>query len=57
MMKLTLPVVAGGNAVGVQAALVGADAIRAFLAAHGIIPAAGRATMNQSVVRVICVRK
>jgi hypothetical protein len=40
-----------------QAALVPADTIRAFLAAQGIAPAAGKAPIDQSVVRVICVRK
>jgi hypothetical protein len=42
--------------------LVPAVAVRAFLQAHGIAPAAGQlasnpAAMGESIVRVICVRK
>jgi hypothetical protein len=40
-----------------QAALVPAETIRAFLTAQGIAPAASQAPIDQSVVRVICVRK
>ena len=40
-----------------KATLVPADAVRAFLAAHGITPASGYSAIDQSVVRVICVRK
>jgi hypothetical protein len=44
-----------------QATLVPADAVRAFLAAHGIKPASGQdanqTAMERSVLRVICVRK
>jgi Putative peptidoglycan binding domain len=45
------------NPQGAQAVLVPADSVRAFLASHGITPAADRATMNQSVLRIICVKK
>lgn len=41
----------------VQATLVPADAVRAFLAAHGIKPATGQDPMERSMLRVICVRK
>jgi hypothetical protein len=44
-----------------QATLVPADAVRAFLTAHGIKPASGQDVaqnpMERSVLRVICVRK
>jgi hypothetical protein len=40
-----------------QAALVPVEAVRAFLAAQGLTPVTARTTMDQSVVRVICVRK
>lgn len=54
------PVVAGGAAAGQGATLVPAEAIRAFLQAQGVTPmaAAGeRTALDQSVMRVICVRK
>jgi hypothetical protein len=54
LVELKSPVVAG--AVSQQATLIPADAVRAFLAAHRIAPAAGRAAIEPSVVRVICVR-
>jgi Trypsin-like peptidase domain len=56
MVDLKSPVVAGASAVS-QAALVPAETLRAFLQAQNIAPSAGRATIDQSVVRVICVRK
>jgi hypothetical protein len=37
--------------------LVPADTVRAFLTSHGIMPAGGRGAIDQSVLRVICVRK
>jgi len=40
-----------------QATLVPAAAVRAFLAAHAITPAAGQGAIEHSVVRVICVRE
>ena len=40
-----------------QATLVTADTIRAFLTAQGVAPAGGAAAIDQSVLRVICVRK
>ncbi len=56
VVELKPPVIAGAGTEGQQAALIPADAVRAFLAAQGIAPAAGHAAMNQSVVRIICVR-
>jgi hypothetical protein len=40
-----------------QATLIPADTIRAFLTAQGVAPAAGSASIDQSVLQVICVRK
>jgi hypothetical protein len=40
-----------------QAALIPADTIRTFLTAQGVTPSAGHAPVDQSVLRVICVRK
>ena len=40
-----------------QATLVPTDTIRAFLTAQGVAPAAGAASIDHSVLRVICVRK
>ncbi len=40
-----------------QATLIPAEAVRTFLAAHGVAPVAGQNAVEQSVVRVICVRK
>jgi Putative peptidoglycan binding domain len=54
---LIAPVVAGTTPVTSQATLIPAAAVRGFLQAQGITPAAGRGAMDQSVVRVICVRK
>ena len=56
MIGLTAPARAGVGAV-TQATLVAVDAIRTFLRAHGVVPAAGQAAIDQSVVRVICVRR
>jgi len=58
MVDLKPSVVAGGGAPG--ATLVPADAIRAFLQGRGITPVAAapdHAPIEQSVVRVACVRK
>ena len=59
MVALKPPVVAGSASAAHQASLVSADAIRTFLQAHGVEPAAppARGAIEQSVVRVICVRK
>jgi hypothetical protein len=57
IVALKSAVVAGAVPSAPQAMLVPAIAVRAFLAAHGIAPAAGNTTMDQSVVRLICVRK
>jgi hypothetical protein len=55
MVDLTAPAVAGEGAVS-QATLVPAAAVRTFLQAQGIAPATNTAAIDQSVVRVICVR-
>jgi Putative peptidoglycan binding domain len=57
MVQLNSPVVAGNGPATVQAMLVPADTVRAFLTSHGITPAGGRGAIDQSVLRVICVRK
>ncbi len=60
MVDLKPSIIAGSGSAGREATLVPAAAIRAFLQARGIalaVPAAGHAAMDQSVVRVICVRK
>jgi hypothetical protein len=57
VVKLNSPAVAGIDGVNLQSSLIPAAAVRAFLAAQGVAPAAGPAPINQSVVRVICVRK
>jgi hypothetical protein len=60
MVELKPSIVAGSGAASQAATLVPADAVRAFLQEHHITPAsaaAGPAAMDQSVVRVICVRK
>jgi hypothetical protein len=57
VVELKSQVVAGAAASGRQAVLIPATAVLAFLAAHGMAPAAATGVMDQSVVRVICVRK
>ncbi len=60
MVDLKPSVIAGIGSAGQAATLVPVEAIRTFLQARGIslaVPAAGHAAMDQSVVRVICVRK
>jgi S1-C subfamily serine protease len=46
-----------GLAPGTQALLIPGDTIRSFLTAQGITPSASRTPIDQSVLRVICVRK
>ena len=58
IVELKPPVVAGTQPVTLGAALVPADTVRAFLTAQGIaLAAAGSAPIEQSIGRVICVRK
>jgi hypothetical protein len=60
MIDVKPPVVAGGGSSSPGATLVPVAAISAFLQAQGIAPAvvaAEHPAMEQSVVRVICVRK
>jgi hypothetical protein len=57
IVELKSSVVAGTASVSRQAALVPAAAVRAFLKAHGIVPASTQGGIDQSVVRVVCVRK
>jgi Trypsin-like peptidase domain len=56
MVDLTSTAVAGAGAVS-QATLIPAETLRAFLQTQNIVPATGRNAIDQSVVRVICVRK
>ncbi len=56
IVELKAPVVAGA-AVAPQATLLPAQTVRAFLQTQGIAAAAGHPASDQSVVRVICVRK
>jgi hypothetical protein len=56
MVDLQSTVVAGAGAVS-QATLIPIETLRAFLQAQSVAPVAGRAAIDQSVVRVICVRK
>jgi hypothetical protein len=56
MVDLKWPL-AAGTAVAGQAMLIPADTIRGFLVAQGITPASGHGAPDQSVARVICVRK
>ncbi len=57
VVELKSQLAAGSTASGNQSILIPAAAIRAFLTAHGITPATGPGATDQSVVRVICVRK
>jgi hypothetical protein len=57
IVALRSPPVADTGAISQQAALVPAAAVRAFLKGHDINPASAQDTIDQSVVRVICVRK
>jgi hypothetical protein len=56
MVDLQSTAVAGAGAVNL-AALIPPETLRAFLQAQNIAPATGRTSIDQSVVRVICVRK
>src|SRR5580704_11518843 len=56
MVDLNSTAVAGAGAVS-QATLIPVETLRAFLQAQNIALAAGRSTIDQSVARVICVRK
>jgi hypothetical protein len=56
MVDLNSTAVAGAGAVS-QATLIPVETLRAFLQAQNIALAAGRNAIDQSVVRVICVRK
>jgi hypothetical protein len=60
MVDFKPPVVAGAGSASQAATLVPAEAIRAFLNAQGVAPGAAlpeAAAIEQSVVRVICVRQ
>jgi len=57
LVALKPALVAGAVPMAPQATLVPATSVRAFLAAQGIAPAAGNTTTDQSIVRLICVRK
>src|SRR6202166_1243481 len=56
MVDLSSTAGAGAGAVN-QAALIPPETLRAFLQAQSIAPASGHNAIDQSVVRVICVRK
>jgi hypothetical protein len=56
MVDLQSTAVAGASAVNL-AALIPPETLRAFLQAQNIAPASGHTPIDQSVVRVICVRK
>jgi hypothetical protein len=56
VVELKAPVIAGSPA-GPQATLVPATAVHAFLQAQGIAVVPGHPASEQSVVRVICVRR
>jgi hypothetical protein len=56
MVDLRSTAVAGAGAVS-QATLIPVETLRAFLQTQNIIPANGGNAIDQSVVRVICVRK
>ena len=57
MVELRSQLVAGSAAPSPQAILISAAAVRAFLSAQGITPSVGAGAMDQSIVRVICVRR
>lgn len=57
IVELKSQLVAGAAAADRQAVLISAAAVRAFLTARGVASTAASSTMDQSVVRVICVRK
>ena len=57
IVALRPPAVAGPGPLSPQAILLPAASVSAFLAAHGIKPSGRKRPMEQSVQRVICVRK
>jgi len=57
MVDVQAAVVAGAGGVAAQATLVPVETLRAFLQAQNVATAAAKAAIDQSVVRVICVRK
>ncbi len=57
LVELKSAVVAGTGPAAPQALLVPGETVRAFLQAQGIAARASHAATDQSVVRVICVRK
>jgi hypothetical protein len=57
VVALKPAMVAGAGSAPVLATLIPAAAARAFLSAQGIAPASGDGAMDQSVLRLICVRK
>ena len=56
MVDLSSTAVAGAGAVS-QATLIPVETLRAFLQTQNIAPTSGHTSIDQSVVRVICVRK
>ena len=60
-VSLKWPLVANSGttapAITGQAALIPAETIRSFLTAQGVTPSTSRTPIDQSVLRVICVRK
>jgi hypothetical protein len=56
MVEVQSTAVAGAGAVN-QATLIPVETLRSFLQAQGIAPASSAAPIDQSVMRVICVRK
>jgi hypothetical protein len=57
IVALRSSAIADTGSVAQQAVLVPSAAVRAFLKAHSIVPAFGQSQLDQSVMRVICVRK
>jgi peptidoglycan hydrolase-like protein with peptidoglycan-binding domain len=57
MVELKSPVIASNGAASPQAVMVPAAAIRTFLQARKIAPAAKGSGIDRSVLRVICVRR
>jgi Putative peptidoglycan binding domain/Trypsin-like peptidase domain len=57
MVELKAAVVAGTNSAAPQALLVPAETVHAFLQAQGVAAGTAHAATDQSIVRVICVRK
>jgi hypothetical protein len=57
MVDLLQPAVVAGAGAASQATLIPVETLRSFLQAQNIAPASGRTPIDQSVVRVICVRK